>query len=172
MIVYTSSYSNADYFITTPMYNIGNVISIASPTINDKNIPKQQMPKSINTCNYLRLMFNDADFEDLNSILKFTYIYPSKEHIEQIISFYNIMDKSKNVLCYCEMGVSRSTACAILINLLHYEKNINISIENVKKANKYLYPNDIMIYYIDEVLNLNGHLIKEINLLKEDYVVI
>lgn len=86
---------------------------------------------------------------------------PTKEHIKSILELFlrKEHDRECNILIHCHGGISRSTAVAIMYNYVIKKLSIKCSYESLKRTRPQMWPNELIIEYIDELLNLNGELI-------------
>jgi predicted protein tyrosine phosphatase len=90
---------------------------------------------------------------------------PNKDHVEQIIDWAKNLPDRTNLLVHCFAGVSRSSASAITIECA---RNNVKTIGELDEIYKYffeirpvMYPNDLIIQYADEILGLDGLLIRK-----------
>jgi len=93
---------------------------------------------------------------------------PTYEIVERLIKIYISIPSNSHVLFHCSAGISRSTAAAFLylvVKGISYEK----AWEEVLRArypgasnipDDYIRPNNLMIYYADQIFGDNGEMIK------------
>lgn len=86
------------------------------------------------------------------------YIAPTKEQIDAILDFTKDLTDDDNVLVHCHAGVSRSTAMAIGICIQHGMTHVE-AFEHIEKVRGCLYPNTLILKYIDDFFQLDGALI-------------
>lgn len=116
MLILTN-YDQAKELIKSKEFD--NVLSISDPFSEKFVIPENA------TVNYLHLQFEDD----------------CKINIKSFTPFYNWLNSTKNnrgtTLIHCEMGISRSTACA-LIYLIEVENySIQKAVQFIKNCNRY-----------------------------------
>lgn len=81
------------------------------------------------------------------------------EHITDLIDFIHAWDPSTNLLIHCMAGVSRSTAVALIAHTLKTDDPSQSAIA-LRKAAPYAWPNRRIVSLADEILGLNGQLIR------------
>lgn len=87
------------------------------------------------------------------------YKAPRKVQIERVLAFTADLTDADVVLIHCHQGVSRSTAMAIGICIQH-GMNVADAFAHIENVRSCLYPNSLILQYIDEILNLEGELIQ------------
>ena len=135
-----------------------HVISVIDPGY----VPKT--PNGIN--NHLKLGFDDiVEIRSDNHIFRqnidqIDQILPNSQHINSIVNFTNLWDKSKPIVIHCWCGVSRSMATATYLmckeNILQIDQNIRYMRSIAPRAN----PNKLMIKLFEKSLNLNNEITK------------
>lgn len=81
---------------------------------------------------------------------------PTREHVQEIINYANSIDeKNDRVLVHCWAGISRSTAAALIIMYILYNKDINRAVERLLEIRPAAAPNKLLCKYADEILNNN-----------------
>lgn len=89
------------------------------------------------------------------------WIYPTKEHIREVLRFTQNIKEDDKVLVHCHAGVSRSTAMAIGI-LIQHGMTPKEAVEHVFDIRDCAWPNGLIIEILDDELNLAGALNKEV----------
>ncbi len=110
----------------------------------------------------LRLVFNDVNISEMD----YSYDHPQKHHVEKLIQFAkDIKNIDGALLCHCYAGISRSTAASLItLTVWLGIENIDYACAYVKNARSQACPNDIMLRYADEILQLDGKLVSRRNL--------
>lgn len=105
-----------------------------------------------------RVMFWFDDIEgDING-----FIAPTKQHIENILLIFNekqLKNSRKNIVVHCRAGISRSTAVAIGLLIIR-GKTIEQAFKIIHTQRIEMWPNALILKHFDDILNLNGMLIK------------
>ncbi len=96
-------------------------------------------------------------FDDVNRINKI-HAHPTPEHLRQILEFTANLTDQDRVLVHCVAGISRSTAIAIGI-LIQHGMSFQDAYHHIATIRPVLYPNKLIISYIDDHFNLNGELV-------------
>lgn len=79
---------------------------------------------------------------------------PTMEHVYEIINFANSIDKKNDrVVVHCWAGVSRSTAAALIILYILYDKDIKRAIDKLLEIRPQAAPNKLLCKYADIILN-------------------
>ena len=114
----------------------------------------------------LRLMFNDIDDRVLQVSNVKGFKVPSKNDVMSIIQFgQRIIKKAESkggiILCHCDCGMSRSTACAVILRSIYHGKDKEgIVIKQVEMENPSAMPNLRMIRIADKIMERNGKLLR------------
>lgn len=87
------------------------------------------------------------------------FIAPTMEQIRRFIEWAKTFTDSDRVLVHCHAGISRSTAVAIGVLVLHGMKPIDAFI-HIQSVRPQLYPNKLIISQIDEILGKNGEMME------------
>lgn len=105
-----------------------------------------------------RIMFHDLDDIEVRAPKYCTYIPPQKEHIRQIMEFFQHVraHNGHGVLIHCEAGISRSTASGI-IGLCSLGIDPEAAFNYVTGLIDMALPNRRMLRLADEML---GHQVK------------
>jgi len=102
---------------------------------------------------FLTLTFNDIAEE------REGLIAPSSSDAQQIISFVDAWDKRQPMLIFCWMGISRSTAAAIMtIKRTRPERTCREIAHQVRLLSPMATPNPLMISHADKIMQLDGSL--------------
>lgn len=142
-------------------FNPHFVISITDPEDSHPIFTKSQV---------LSLDFHDICFDNLSPYFIANYTIPSREDVKSIYEFSkNNFDDASRVLIHCYAGISRSSAAAIISLCAHMPFKDAVDkiadLETVtytgyhESGNLWFVPNNLMIKYADEMLNLNGDLV-------------
>lgn len=84
---------------------------------------------------------------------------PSRDDAKRLITFF--MASNDDLILQCWMGVSRSTAGALIALLLSDpERDCAKAAARLRQAAPFATPNPLLIAHADDVLGLDGHLIK------------
>ncbi|WP_341760408.1 protein tyrosine phosphatase [Candidatus Endowatersipora endosymbiont of Watersipora subatra] len=127
------------------------MISLSSP---GKSIPIPDQIDQFSDC-FLSLEFNDIseEHEDL--------IAPTSEDIEKIINFSYRWNGDGTLLIQCWMGISRSTAAALIVILsLYSSSEADKMAILLRTLSPTATPNFLMIRLADNSLNLDGRLVQ------------
>ena len=109
------------------------------------------------TGGFLTLSFNDIG-EERDGL-----IAPSKSHVEELLKFADTWDRSTPLLIFCWMGISRSTAAALICAMrTNSELDVRDLVQRLRELSPMATPNPMMIRFGDELLNLEGELIKAV----------
>jgi predicted protein tyrosine phosphatase len=84
---------------------------------------------------------------------------PRPGQIREILEFTKNLTDEDRVLVHCHAGVSRSTAMAIGI-LCQHGMSPSAALKHVQGIRPQLWPNTLIIGYIDEILDLKGELLR------------
>ena len=123
-----------------------HMISLSSPGKSPNR------PAQING-HYLPLEFNDIS-EPREGL-----IAPSRANIESLFNFYSIWGARDPLLIHCWMGISRSTAAAVLAAaFFNPHQDMTELAGNLRKASPMATPNALMISHGDDLLGLDGKL--------------
>jgi len=97
------------------------------------------------------------NFEDVERPSKFA---PTQQHVREILTWgYTVPDDNCIAIVHCFAGISRSTAAGLALNIQRFGFN-------AEKLSKWLehrpnaWPNSLIARYADDLLGLNGKLIK------------
>lgn len=100
-------------------------------------------------------IFNFHDVEDRESS---DYVVPTRKDIQEILEISSMVPPEGRLLVHCTAGKSRSTAMAIGI-LIQSGKSPQEAFDFVKTLQPAMFPNRLMIEYVDDYLRLDGQLI-------------
>jgi predicted protein tyrosine phosphatase len=158
------------------LHNIGSSIERCSPeyiiSILD---PEYERPVFNNAKSVLNMSFHDICFEPNYNHDKSEYIFPNRNHVDEILHFGAFHYKKDSVLMtHCFAGISRSSAAAIIALCPHhgYQEAVKMvaDIDMIlskdglaEKGSAWFMPNNLMIKYADERLALDGAMINLVN---------
>ena len=83
---------------------------------------------------------------------------PTKKDMEEIMKVYAPY-ADKRVLIHCLAGISRSPAVAIGLKIQH-GMTIQEAFEDTFRQRPRMFPNDLILQLFDQLLNLNGKLVR------------
>ena len=139
------------------------LISVIDPGF----IPKT--PKGINY--HLKLGFDDIEmiskknsiYRKIDEESKIDYepkqILPNNDHINKIIEFLSLWNKSDPIVIHCWCGVSRSMAVATYILCKLNIKKTESTIKYIRNIAAHANPNKLMLKMFEEQLNIKGQMI-------------
>ena len=133
-------------------YNPDSVISI----VDNKHSPLLNVSGCIN---YHVIEFHDVVTLDEN-YPKDRYNAPSPKHIKEIVRIARFLDEHEKLLVHCHAGQSRSPAAALIIVAARFPQYLEFFAQHFRNEAPWIKPNPRMIHIADEVLNLDGKLIK------------
>ncbi|EFL90646.1 tyrosine phosphatase family protein [Ahrensia sp. R2A130] len=91
------------------------------------------------------------------------YIAPSRKDVSQIIELGRRWSGEEPLLCQCWLGVSRSTASALMIAAArNFDQDFDELTSRLRSLSPTATPNPMMIRLADKQLNLNGRLTKAV----------
>ena len=113
-------------------------------------------PKHI-TDGFLCLEFNDIAKPQTG------LIHPTADHLSQILDFLASRDGKSPLIAHCWMGISRSTATAAIALAQKQPGRDMMELANrLRAASPMATPNPLMIEIADDLLRLDGRLIRAI----------
>ena len=89
------------------------------------------------------------------------YIAPRREQVQKILDFTKDLEDTDILLVHCHAGVSRSAAMAIGICIQH-GMSVPAALQHIEGIRKQLFPNALIIQFVDEILDLRGELIQRV----------
>ncbi len=100
-------------------------------------------------------------FDDISVVFKdeHPYVLPSIEAVARVLEFTKDLTNQDKLLVHCHAGISRSTAMAIAI-ACQFGLDPERAFKFVEEVRPVMFPNSLIILHADEVLGLNGELIK------------
>lgn len=87
-------------------------------------------------------------------------VVPGEEHIRQILEFAKKFQTGERVLVHCVAGVSRSPAVAIGV-LCSLGWDIDKAFDYIQEIRPQLSPNEKVLEHFDNLLGLNGELLRK-----------
>ncbi|MEE9314914.1 MAG: protein tyrosine phosphatase [Rhizobiaceae bacterium] len=123
------------------------MVSLSAP---DKSPPRMKQISG----GHLALEFHDITREQDG------LVEPQQNHIIELLNFANRWNKQEALLIHCWMGISRSTAAALLVSA-HFnpEQDMEKLAQVLREKSPMATPNSRMIALGDGLLNLEGRLI-------------
>lgn len=112
-------------------------------------------------CPTLRLEFHDVPRPRLFPGV----CHPKKEHVREILEFGRLQPHGGRILVHCRMGVSRSSAAALILmvdRLPRTQESVREALERVLKIRPQAWPNALMAYHADALLGFEGVLASEV----------
>ncbi len=91
----------------------------------------------------LRLTFDDIEEESIASIMA-GYVPPSDEDIRRIVDFARHIKAGDRVLLHCAQGISRSTAAAMIVLMVHGMTHFD-ALNEVRRIRPCARPNTLML---------------------------
>ena len=126
------------------------VISLLSPT--------QDAPRFAEDIPHLCLFFNDI------AEPREGYIAPNEEIVNALLEFGKKWEEPEPMLVHCWMGISRSTAAAMILTCaLAPERNEQEIAQALRNVSPSATPNPLMIAIADSLLERNGRMIRAIS---------
>lgn len=132
-------------------HGVAAAISIFDPLVNE-----YRRPRGLDTVEHvLEIQFHDVEHEsDI-------YTYPTLQDAQTIVEFI-MSTKGKltndSWLIHCHYGISRSTACGLLLCALTY--GIDNARDELVKVAPRAAPNTLLCKYFDQICEFDGKLIK------------
>jgi len=106
---------------------------------------------------YLAQEFNDITASQAGLIA------PNESQIGEMLDFFRGWNGQSSLIIQCWMGISRSTAAALLASAsLFPDQNMEALAQKLRTLSPMATPNALMIGLGDEMLGLQGHLIKSV----------
>jgi predicted protein tyrosine phosphatase len=97
--------------------------------------------------------FHDVENDEVTD-----YVVPTRKDVADILETAKMVPQDGRLLVHCTAGKSRSTAAAIGI-LIQNGMAAQEAFDWMKAHRPAMFPNRLMIEYVDEILGLNGELI-------------
>ena len=127
-----------------------HLISLAGP---GKTPPK---PEQI-TGSYLALEFNDIPEPRPDLIA------PSSSDISSLLNFFDNWQQTETIVIHCWMGISRSTAAALIgCARLGGQDDLRSITNQLRESSPMATPNPMMILLADQQMGLGGELVKAV----------
>ncbi len=102
--------------------------------------------------------FLALEFNDIASPQK-DLVAPNRSHIEALLKFFSGWNDQERLLIHCWMGISRSTAAALLAcATVNPKQDMEALAQNLRRLSPMATPNPLMVELGDEILGLNGRL--------------
>ena len=86
-------------------------------------------------------------------------IHPDESHVGQVIEFARGWDRHAPLVVHCWARVSRSTATALTVGLIHSGATEAQLAQRLRKSAPHAHPNRLIIEIADRLLERNGALI-------------
>lgn len=132
---------------------------VGAISIGDIEEPAPSFSKQKN-CKVLRLEFDDVCW---SSLITDNDVLPSEKDVHRIINFAKMFNEDDEILIHCHHGISRSSAAGFIANCIWlgpFQEEDALSLTLDSCHSHWVFPNDIMVGYADEILNRNGRMIK------------
>jgi predicted protein tyrosine phosphatase len=101
--------------------------------------------------------FHDVE-NDESEELAHEYVVPKRQDMVDILEAAAMVPKDGKLLVHCTAGKSRSTAAAMGI-LIQSGMTPQEAFDKVKMLQPSMFPNRLMIEYVDDILDLQGTLV-------------
>jgi predicted protein tyrosine phosphatase len=140
-----------------PMSEVSHIVSILDPGSDGPHCLK-----TVPSHARLDLRFHDIIDERDNMVC------PQRDDIQRLLRFGRTLDHDResctHLLIHCEVGISRSTAAAVLLFAQAFrDEPSGKAVERMLKARPYSWPNTRMIELGDELLERGGELITAVD---------
>ena len=96
--------------------------------------------------------FHDVENDEITE-----YVVPTRKDVRDILEAAKMVPEDGRLLVHCTAGKSRSTAAAIGI-LIQTGMSPQEAFDRVKAMRPAMFPNRLMIEYVDDILGLGGEL--------------
>lgn len=142
--------------VVCPLQNLKQQIALAAPArIVTLLAPNQPVPDTPPSIPRLTLAFHDVDAPRRG------LTPPDRAMIEALVAFAAAWSEPGPMLIHCWMGISRSTAAALIVAaaLQPGEDELDLA-RRLRAASPTATPNPLMIELADDILQRGGRLIK------------
>lgn len=95
---------------------------------------------------------------------------PTRASVSALYRLFETCSKELDIIIHCHGGISRSTAVAIMYLLVTHKLSIEDSYQELFKVRPQMWPNALIIEYIDDHLKLKGKLVAFDKKWKEDNI--
>ena len=116
---------------------------------------------------HLVLRFEDAEEQDKGHSWSKDWVFPSSDHLEEVLDFTKDLTEDDNLLVHCHAGVSRSTAVALAVCLQHGCRPKQ-AFDWVRSVRPQLWPNDFLTKFADEKFFCKGSLVELVQDFKDN----
>jgi predicted protein tyrosine phosphatase len=109
-----------------------------------------------------------VEFDDVN-IPHNRAIVPNRQHVNEILQWYDTIPEDAHVLIHCEAGISRSSCCALalLVQGLGTDTwSITRAREAVVELRPFAHPNTLLAKHFDDALDCKGEFVNAVNYIR------
>ena len=90
-------------------------------------------------------------------------VVPSAGHVDQLLWFLKMWQRSAPILIHCRAGIGRSTAAAFIAACLHHPSRNEQEIAlNLRRVSPLARPNEILVKLADSAMGRNGRMARAI----------
>lgn len=110
---------------------------------------------------HARFEFDDVQESESLAVIRGGYVPPSRDAVHMICDRAFELMFTKNVLCHCAAGISRSTAAAFILWCVWLGKGREReALKRVLTERKIALPNTLVVRYADEYLERGGAMVE------------
>lgn len=128
------------------------ILSLMDPT-SKFSLPLVDCVKAHETVWVTDITTDEIEFDD-------PYVVPSPEHVRTIVDLAHRWGSADRVLVHCMAGVSRSAAAGLIYLATLNPTKVDQAASWLRSEGPWLSPNPLMVRLGDQVLGLEGRLIK------------
>ncbi|MEM8749530.1 MAG: tyrosine protein phosphatase [Pseudomonadota bacterium] len=143
-----------------PLEKLNHVLAISGPCrlLTLCGPGKETAPPSHAEHGFLQLVFNDIN-EPREGL-----IAPDESHVKAIIDFVTIWDRKVPLVIHCWMGISRSTAAALIASAALYPQAPAEGLASLLRSKSPMAtPNRLMVEHADTILGRKGELVDAVD---------
>ena len=122
--------------------------------------PDEKISSKINK--HLRISIDDIVDKQLGKVI------PTKKNVEILLKFFETMDLNKPTVIHCLAGISRSSACALILRRTQTDIPDIELVSKFRSLMPHAHPNKLLIEYADSLLNRKGELIASLKKFPSD----
>jgi predicted protein tyrosine phosphatase len=122
------------------------------------NVDQVKRPASVLPANHLKVQMDDIT-EEIEG-----FVAPSDVHIEQVLNFVRLWDRSAPLVVHCYAGISRSTASAFAAACALNPHRDEIAIaRQMRAASPIASPNRLIVALADKALGREGRMLRALD---------